>query len=51
MAEKKEVYISSIIYWLKMINMLLPLQLRNFVQHILVGEGMEHFVGRQIKID
>lgn len=51
MAEKREVYISAIIYWLKMFNLLLPTQLRNVVNHVLVGEGMEHFVGRQLKVD
>ena len=51
MAEKKEVYISAIIYWFKMIHLMLPIQLRNFVSHVLVGEGMEHFVGRQLKLE
>ena len=47
MAEKHEVYIDGIIYWLKILNMLVPLRIRNWLQHILVGAGMEHFVGRQ----
>lgn len=47
MAEKNEVYIYGIIYWLKIVNMLLPLRIRHWIQHILVGAGMEHFVGRQ----
>ena len=47
MAEKQEVYIDSIIYWLKIVNLLVPLRIRNWLQHILVGAGMEHFVGRQ----
>ena len=51
MAEKQEVYISAIIYWFKMIHLMLPTTLRNFVSHVLVGEGMEHFVGRQLKLE
>ncbi len=51
LAEKREVYISAIIYWFKMVHLLLPTVLRNIVAHVLVGEGMEHFVGRQLKIE
>ncbi len=51
MAEKSEVYISAIIYWFKMVYLFLPTPLRNLAAHVLVGEGMEHFVGRQLKIE
>jgi hypothetical protein len=31
MAEKKEVYIDAIIYWLKIVNLLMPLRIRNWL--------------------
>ena len=37
MAEEKEVYIESIIYWLKVIMMFLPLSLKNWMCNVLVG--------------
>ena len=43
MAEEKEVYIESIIYWLKVAMMFLPLSLKNWTCNVLVGQGMEHF--------
>ena len=46
MAEEKEVYIKPIIYWLKVVSMFCPLSLKNWVQHVFVGSGMEFFVGR-----
>ena len=46
MAEEKEVYIREIIWWLKFIVMALPLFVKNKVCNLLIGEGMEHFVGR-----
>lgn len=46
MLEEKEVYIEPIIWWLKVLVPLLPLSVRNKALYILVGEGMEHFVGR-----
>ena len=39
-------YIRGIIFYLKSINLMLPLSMRNWVNNLLVGEGMEHFVGR-----
>lgn len=46
MTEEKEVFIDPIIWWIKIIVQLIPLTLRNKCLHLLVGEGMEHFVGR-----
>ena len=46
MAEEKEVFIDNIIWYLKIFQSLLPLGFRNKLQNLLVGEGMEHFVGR-----
>ena len=46
LAEEKEVYIRGVIFWLKCITAMLPLFLRDWLSHVLVGEGMEHFVGR-----
>jgi len=51
MLEEKEVYIEPIIWWIKVIVQLFPLTLRNKVLNILVGEGMEHFVGRVQQIN
>lgn len=47
-AEEKEVYIESIIWWLKNIVAFLPLSLKNRLSQLLVGEGMEYFRGRQL---
>ena len=46
MAEEKEVYIQTIIWYLKNIMAWFPLGIRNWLSQILVGEGMEYFVGR-----
>jgi hypothetical protein len=46
MAEEKEVFIQSIIWYLKNIMAWFPLSVRNKLSGILVGEGMEYFVGR-----
>jgi hypothetical protein len=46
LAEEKEVYIRGVIFYLKTIISALPLKLKNWLSHALVGEGMEHFVGR-----
>ena len=51
MAEQKEVYIKKIIFWLKVLGQLLPLQLRLIVQQKLVGDGMDFFVGRRLKVE
>ena len=50
MAEEKEVYIEPIIYWLKVLSMLMPLQMRIWISHVFVGSGMEFFVGRVQKV-
>jgi len=47
MAEEKEVYITGILYWLKICQSLLPLTLKNKASNLLVGQGMEYFKGRQ----
>lgn len=46
MQEEKEVFIEPIIWWIKLLLQLVPLSLRNKALNLLVGEGMEHFVGR-----
>ena len=46
LAEEKEVFIDPIIWYVKFILQLLPLGLRNKAIHLLVGQGMEYFVGR-----
>ena len=46
MAEEKEVYIWAVIWYLKVLIMLLPLGLKNKLCQILIGDGMEYFVGR-----
>ena len=46
MAEEKEVFIQPIIFWLKIVLQLLPLQMRNYCLNLLVGQGMEYFKGR-----
>lgn len=46
LAEEREVYIRGIIFYLKSVNLILPLSVRNWANNLLVGEGMEHFVGR-----
>ena len=46
MTEEKEVFIDPIIWWMKITLQLVPLTLRNKALNLLVGEGMEHFVGR-----
>jgi len=50
MAEEKEVYIKPIIYWLRVLTMFLPLQMRTWISHVFVGSGMEFFVGRVQKV-
>lgn len=42
-AEEKEVFINSILWYLKVALQFLPLSIRNKLLQILVGEGMEHF--------
>ena len=44
--EEKEVYIDPIVWYLKIFALVMPLSLRNKVSHLLVGQGMEFFVGR-----
>jgi len=49
MAEEKEVFIRSIIYYIKNLASFMPLDFRHYLSHIFVGEGMEFFVGRAQK--
>ena len=51
MAEQKEVYIKTIVWWFKTLGLMLPLSLRLWTSRRLVGDGMEHFVGRKLKFD
>ena len=51
LAEEREVYIRNIVWWFKTIGLALPLGMRMWVSRRLVGDGMEHFVGRRLKID
>ena len=46
LAEEQEVYIPSIIELLKNVFIMVPLTLRNFISHHLVGKGMDHYTGR-----
>lgn len=46
MAEEEEVYIRGVIYWLKIVLLLLPGCIRRYAVEVLVGEGMRYFEGR-----
>ena len=46
MAEEREVYIPSVIELLKNVFIMIPLSLRTWAAHLLVGRGMETFTGR-----
>lgn len=47
MAEEKEVFIPSLVWHLRNIMNCLPLAFKHYLANILVGEGMEYFVGRR----
>ena len=46
MAEEKEVFIPGTIWHMRNLLNILPLSLRHKLSNVLVGEGMEYFVGR-----
>jgi hypothetical protein len=50
MAEEKEVFIQSYIFWFKILTSLLPLTVKCHVQQFMVGNGMDSFKGRQKSI-
>ena len=49
MAEEKEVYIQSFIFWFKLLTMLMPLWVKCHVNQFMVGKGMDTFKGRNKK--
>jgi NAD(P)-dependent dehydrogenase (short-subunit alcohol dehydrogenase family) len=47
MAEEEEVYIYSFVFWLKTIVQLLPVTVKNVLLDVLIGSGMDQFLGRK----
>jgi len=46
MAEEEDVYIRGLIYPLKNVVMILPMRIRHYLFQLLLGEGMNFFIGR-----